>query len=200
MLLKTGRPRIIFNWIMSLVLFMLLYVLIHETGHLIVMLAVGAEIDEFSILKAHVSSHGGDYTPFTKMLMQANGTLLPLLLSYVYMLLYRKDSKSSFYRLFSFYAGLIPSVTMLAWVMIPFAFMKGKAPAGDDTTDFLFAFTQYGHPLIVSAVAAILMMTGFVLIVRKGIPNDWIDELKAMRRTPPAKKEQSDSKRNHAQV
>lgn len=39
-----------------------LYILLHEFGHMIIMLSVGATITDFSIFTAHVSADGGNYT------------------------------------------------------------------------------------------------------------------------------------------
>ena len=38
-----------------------LYILLHEFGHMVVMLSAGATITSFSIFTAHVSAVGGDY-------------------------------------------------------------------------------------------------------------------------------------------
>ena len=82
------------------------YILLHEFGHMIVMLSVGATITDFSIFTAHVSAVGGDYTNLSDMCMNANGALFPLIISYLYILLYQKDSTKSFYRIFSYIVTL----------------------------------------------------------------------------------------------
>ncbi len=46
-----------------------LYILLHEFGHMIVMLSVGATITDFSIFTAHVSADGGNYTDLSDMFM-----------------------------------------------------------------------------------------------------------------------------------
>ena len=42
--------------------------------------------------KAHVSAVGGDYTNLSSMWMHANGALFPLVISYLYILLFFKNS------------------------------------------------------------------------------------------------------------
>ena len=79
-----------------------LYILLHEFGHMIVMLSVGATITDFSIFTAHVSADGGNYTNLSDMFMNVNGALFPLIISYLYTLLYKKGSTKSFYRIFSY--------------------------------------------------------------------------------------------------
>ena len=156
----------------------ILYILLHETGHLIVMLFAGATIDDFSIIGAHVSAHGGNYTDFSEMWLNANGLLLPVFVIYIYMLLYRKDSQSVFYKLFSQFAAIMAVSTPLVWVIIPFAYMKGKAPVGDDATKFLNAFVNYGHPLIISAAAAVLIALGVFLMIWRGIAHNFAETVR----------------------
>ncbi len=78
--------------LLSVGIWVFLYILMHEFGHMIVMLSVGATITNFSIFTAHVSAVGGDYTNLSNMCMNANGALFPLIISYLYTLLYKKDS------------------------------------------------------------------------------------------------------------
>ena len=44
---------------------------------------------------------------------------------------------------------------MLAWVIIPFAYLKANAPINDDVTKFLAVFCENYHPLIVSVTAVV---------------------------------------------
>ena len=155
-----------------------LYILFHELGHLIVMLSAGDVIDDFSILGAHVSGHGGEYTLVSAMWLNANGAVLPLIISFVYLLFYNKDRNSTFYRLFSFFFGFAPASSLLAWVIIPFAYIKGSAPAGDDATKFLDSFSQIAHPLLVSAAALLLIVPGIILLIKKGAFRNYIYELR----------------------
>lgn len=155
-----------------------LYILLHEFGHTMVMLSVGATITDFSILTAHVSAVGGDYTNLSNMWMHANGALLPLIISYIYTLLYKKDSVKLLYRVFSYMVILIPVASILAWVIIPFAYLQGKAPINDDMTKFLAVFCENYHPLIVSAIAAVLIGTGIVLMIKKRVLHNFIEEIR----------------------
>lgn len=111
-----------------------LYIFLHEFGHMVVMLSAGATITDFSIFTAHVSGYGGDYTNLSKMCEDANGALFPLIISYIYTLLYQKGNTKSFYRIFSYIVTLVPVASMLAWVIIPFVYLQGNAPVNDDVT------------------------------------------------------------------
>lgn len=158
------------------------YILVHETGHLIVMLSAGAQIDDFSILTAHVSSHGGNYTEASEMWMNANGAFLPMVISIVLMLFYDRSRTNSFYRIFYFVLTLIPTCSLLAWVIIPFVYLQGKAPIGDDVTKFLEIWSRRHPPLFVSAAALILIAAALFISIKKGVIRGYIEEIKALKK------------------
>lgn len=155
-----------------------LYILLHEFGHMMVMLSAGATITDFSIFTAHVSADGGNYTNLSTMWMHANGAVLPLIVSYLYTLFYQRDSAKSLYRIFSYIVTLIPVCSILAWVILPFAYLRGNAPTNDDVTKFLAVFCENYHPLIVSAAAAALIGFGVVLMIEKRVIHNFIEEIK----------------------
>ncbi|MGN0407411.1 MAG: hypothetical protein ACI4EJ_04060 [Bacteroides sp.] len=146
-----------------------LYISVHELGHLIVMLSAGATIENFSVFTAHVTATGGNYTKAGELWLRANGAFLPVICAIVYLLFYKKDNKNSFYHFFSYVVALFPIGSMLAWVFIPFSYITGNAPINDDVTKFLNVFSQYHHPLIVSAVAGIIIGICIVIMVKKEI-------------------------------
>lgn len=155
-----------------------LYILLHELGHTMVMLLAGATITDFSIFTAHVSAVGGNYTNLSNMWLQANGALLPLIISYFYMLLYQKGNTKSLYRIFSYMVTLIPIASMLTWVIIPIAYLHRKAPINDDVTNFLTVFCENYHPLIVSATATALIGISIALMIKKRVIHNFIEEIK----------------------
>lgn len=175
------KTRVILCILISALLTVFLYILLHEFGHVIVMLSAGARITEFSIMGAHVSGEGGSYTNTSDLWLHANGAFLPLLISYVYLLFYRSDVENAFYRTFSWFFGLIPAASMIAWVIIPFIFLNGDAPAGDDVTLFLENFSQDHSPVIVSIASALLMGIGMVILIRKKVLQNFIEEIKRVR-------------------
>lgn len=155
-----------------------LYVLLHEFGHMIVMLLVGETITDFSIFTAHVSAVGGNYTNLSEMWMYVNGALFPLIISFLYTLLYKKNSARPLYKIFSYMVILLPVASMLAWVIIPFVYLQGNAPVNDDVTKFLDIFCKNYHPLIVSTVAAVLIAIGIILMIKKHVIHNFIEEIK----------------------
>ena len=175
------KVKFILTMFASAILTVFIYIVLHETGHMIVMLSAGARITEFSIFGAHISGEGGNYTNASDLWLHANGALFPLLLSYIYLLLYKTDSQNPYYRIVSLFVSLIPAFSMLAWFIIPFVFMSGNAPAGDDVTLFLYNFSQGHSPVIVSIIAALLIGISIVLIIKKKVFHNYIEVIKGLR-------------------
>ena len=163
---------------LSYLLGSVLYILLHEFGHTIVIWAAGGKVTEFSIATAHVSSFGGAYTEGLRLWLHANGAILPVVVVLVNMFCYRKESKNTFYHMFSFVGTIMPICSLLAWVVIPFVYMNGNAPAGDDVTKFLAIFSENYSPLIVSVVALLIVISGVLLMVKKGIIKNYVLEIK----------------------
>lgn len=164
----------------SAVLALVVYISLHELGHLIVMLSAGATINEFSIVRAHVSATGGEYTNLSDLWLHANGALLPVLTAYGYMLFYKSNSEKSFYRIFSFMISLFPIGSLFAWLIIPFLYISGNVPANDDVTNFLYNFSHRFHPFIVSAAAAMIIGTGVALMIKKRMIHNFIAEVRQL--------------------
>lgn len=158
-----------------------LYILLHEFGHVIVLWSVGADITEFSIASAHVNYTGGAWTNVSDRWMHLNGALFPIVISTFYMLLYRRNIESPYYRIFSGFIAIVPIASLLAWVVIPFLYMSGDAPANDDVTKFLYNFT-HDHPAYWVSVAAVLVIAvPTFIVVKKGIVKNFVAEIKKVR-------------------
>ena len=151
------------------ILSIFLYILLHEFGHVIVLWSVDADVTEFSIASAHVNYEGGQWTNISDRWMHLNGMLFPLILSVLYMLLYRREIKNSFYRIFSGFVTLIPLGSLMAWIIIPFLYVQGEAPANDDVTKFLYNFTHDYSAYWVSLVALLAIFACIFIALRKGI-------------------------------
>ena len=173
-----SRTKKIAYILASLLIILFLYILLHEAGHLIVMLSAGATITDFSILTAHVSAVGGNYSDLSTLWLHANGAMFPVIVSFIYMLLYKKESKNSFYRIFSYAVSLVPICSLFAWVIIPFVYIRGNAPVNDDVTMFLLSFAQSDHPLIVSVAAVFMIAIGVVIMIKKGILKNFLLEIR----------------------
>ena len=172
------KTKLLLYTVVSIILLLILYILFHELGHLIVMLSVGEVIDDFSILGAHVSGHGGEYTFASTLWLHANGAVLPLIISMVYLLFYKKDRQNTFYRIFSFFAVFVPIFSLFAWVFVPIVYIKGTAPPNDDVTKFLTSFSQIANPLFVSIAALVIIALCSIFFIKKGVFRNYICELK----------------------
>ena len=117
----------IFTLLGAVFLELLIYVILHEGGHVLVALIAGARITEFNIFvtNAHMAYEGGNFTPFLNMWIDANGALLPLLVSYIYALFYRKNIRNRFYRIFSFLFCFVNAMQLMVWVITPFLYING---------------------------------------------------------------------------
>ena len=164
--------------LLSILITIPLYILLHELGHTIVILSAGGEITEFSIVTAHVSSTGGSYTDLSDLWLHANGALLPVIVSYTYMLLYKIRIQNMFYTAFSFMFSLMPISSLCAWVFIPFLYISGNAPEGDDVTLFLYNFSHSFSPLAVSVISVIIIAAGVIIMIKKKIIGSFIIMMK----------------------
>lgn len=113
------KVKIILSLFISLILVIPIYILLHEGGHSLIAVLCGAKITKFSILGAYMSYEGGSFTPITLSLSNVAGMLLPVLAAVVYMLAYRNQAASILYRIFSFLFVLVPTGSILAWVLVP---------------------------------------------------------------------------------
>ena len=172
------KMKIVAYLMLSALMVLFLYILLHECGHLIVMLSAGATITDFSVLTAHVSAVGGNYSNLSDLWLHANGAFIPILVSLVYMMRYRKKNESLFYHIFSYLFSLIPIGSLFAWVVIPFVYLQGNAPVGDDVTYFLYTFSQNHHPLTVSAVSTMIIAIDVTVMIKKGIIQNLISIIK----------------------
>ncbi len=153
------------------------YVILHELGHLSVSLACGAKITEFSILHGRVKSLGGAFTPFREELFYLAGTLLPYSVFTLFVLSCRKEIRSGMYHFFSFFAGLISASSFSAWAVLPFLYIRHRAPAYDDVTKFLDIFTRDHPALLVSAVSLLPILFSIRLIMKKDLPRQFLKSM-----------------------
>ena len=67
------KRKIFFSFVLSALLSILCYIVLHEAGHCIVAILCGATITEFSILSAHMNYSGGNFTALSALFLSANG-------------------------------------------------------------------------------------------------------------------------------
>lgn len=151
-----------------------IYIFLHEFGHMLVMLACGDKILSFSILSASVAGAGGTFTPVTQSLLDIAGMALPLLISLVYLLFcFRSGTNSVFFHFFSAFLILIPMFSLLAWVMVPVAFLFGYRTGADDVIHFLNHSSI--HPILVMLLSLAAFGACIVLAWKKGVFRIWAE-------------------------
>ena len=84
--------------------------------------------------------------------------------------------------MFSFFTGLVPISSLLAWVIIPFVYLNGTAPPNDDCTKFLMSFSQIANPLFVSAAALVIGVLGSILLIKIGVLRNYICEVQKLKK------------------
>lgn len=156
--------------ILSVLLFapvwFLLYTILHEGGHALVILAYGGTIDSFWVLgmNAHVSAHGEVYSTFGEALMHIAGVLFPTVISAIALIFYNQKVKFDGYHLCYFMVLVTPIFNMLVWVIFPIISLFTPPPQGEDVTKFL---NVTGFPALLVSLGALLIAGVFVLYIYK---------------------------------
>ena len=162
------RLKIIICVLIFAPLYLFIYTFFHEGGHAVVALIYGAEIDVFALgLNARVVHNGAEFSAFGDALHHIAGMLLPTVVGFALVALYRSKVKFTGYHLCYFITcmGLIGS--MSAWVAIPVISLFAAPPPGDDVTKFLESTGIY--PLIVSAGVLFVIAIFAFFMHKKGI-------------------------------
>ena len=167
-----NRSKNILWLLLCIFIELILYIFLHEGGHALINILCGGRITSFSIFTAHVSSTGGNYNTITSSLLYAAGMLLPVMISMCFILfIYRQDKKSTFYHIFSFYFTIVPTGSILAWLLVPLLYLQGNAPASDDVTLFLNASGL--SPVLILILALLLFLLNLNMMRRKKIIRKW---------------------------
>ena len=106
-MIKKRKARILIYLLVSACIVVPLYILCHEAGHAAVAYFCGADTIHISITGAYMNSSGGSYNRVTSAMLNIAGMLFPAVISIIYLLLYKREKGSLFYRLFSFCSWLL---------------------------------------------------------------------------------------------
>ena len=77
--------------------------------------------------------------------------------------------------------GFSPAFALIPWFVKPFVYVRGTFTAGDDTTQFLYNFSQGHSPIFVSIAAALLFGISIFLVIRKRVLRNFTEEIKRTR-------------------
>jgi len=138
----------------------LVYTTLHEGGHALTGLAFGGRITEFSVnffnlLGAHVNIDG-NFSRSQNAVINVSGVGLPLL-TWLALVLALPKKGGLLVQWAKFIATVGTLFTLLAWVVIPFLYLKNIAPAGDDVTKFI---ANSGLPPLAVAFGALSLFAG----------------------------------------
>jgi hypothetical protein len=138
----------------------LVYTTLHEGGHALAGLAFGGRITEFTVnffnlLGAHVNIDG-DFSRSQNAVINVSGAGLPLL-SWLVLVLALPKKGSPLVQWTKFFATVGTLFTLLAWVIIPFLYLRNSAPAGDDVTKFI---ANSGLPPLAVAFSSLALFVG----------------------------------------
>lgn len=161
------RKKIIGSLIGSIWLALLIYIILHEGGHALVGILCGATVSEFNILEAYVVCEGGNFNQITSALFNLAGMLLPLLISWIYLVFYQKQVASIFYRIFSAVFIMATTCSTVAWVVVPIIYMVGTPNPQDDIVKFI-EITGIS-PILLSGIALVLIGISCLGIWRKQV-------------------------------
>ena len=171
------RVKVVLCSVAGFLAALVLYIILHEGGHALVAVLCGAEITSFSIVSAFVGYEGGMFTDFSYAMVHVMGSLLPYILSVTYGIFYPPDNKKGLlFKAFSFGFCVISYSTCLSWVFMPFIYLSGSAPQGEDVTKFLDASGL--PPVIVSLSALLLIVISVCILFVRKIPQTYAAELK----------------------
>lgn len=151
-----------------IVLFVLVvYTFLHEAGHALVGVAFGQRLGAFDIsfwdLSAHVSM-SGSLTPMQRAIQVIAGAGLPFLLWALLMSVAPRKGNVAL-TLLKLVGSMAVINSLLAWLVLPVLDIFGRAPAGDDVTNFLRASGV--RPALLSAVVLALYAAGWLLFLAK---------------------------------
>lgn len=175
-MIKNRKAKIVAYVLISACIVVPLYILCHETGHTVIAFFCGAGTIHISITGAYMNSSGGSYNMVTLAMLNMAGMLVPAVISIIYMLLYKQEKNSLFYRLFSFLFTAAFSMPAAAWILVPVLYMTGKAPIGDDVTKFLDVTGM--NPVFLILSAGVFLAATILLAWHKGIIRNYWEELR----------------------
>ena len=133
------RLQFIATLLLVLLITALSYTALHEGGHALAGLSFGGRITDFNVNFFNLGAHVGIDGKFSQSqlaVINVSGVILPFLAWALMMLaLPKKDIANLQWIKIISAMGFINS--LLAWVILPFLYLAGKAPPSDDVTKFI---------------------------------------------------------------
>ena len=152
-----------------------IYAFLHELGHCIAVWIYGGRVTEFQFIllwDAHMNYEGDGIG--WRPLVHLSGALFPVLTAFCLLFTYRRDAGRTFvYYLKTLYIFQCIS-SLSAWIFMPILFVSGYWDPSDDVNKFLFMSEISPVAVIMTAVAAVLLMTFiFVKKITAAASSEW---------------------------
>lgn len=155
---------------------LVMYVLLHESGHALVGILCGASNIKISIISAHTSWWGGSFNAITDSLCNVAGSVLPVCISWIAMIFYSKDRKILVYQMAYAVFFTITAASVLSWVCLPVCSMFAALPETDDVTKFLNSSGI--SPVLVSLTGIIIIVFSIVIAIKKRLFHTYVQLVK----------------------
>ncbi len=163
----SSRPRVLVALLLTSLLVMLLYGLLHEGAHALAVLLFRGRVVGFNpgLLAAggRVQFAGG-LSPAQVAAAAVAGTAAPLLLWAAAMLAAPRRA-NPLLEIAKAVSAVGALSTLLPWAFLPLFFSLGRALPGDDVTTFLLA--SGASPYLVAALAVLAYAAGWGLFLRR---------------------------------
>ena len=158
----------------------IMYIFVHESGHALVAILCGARNVKISIVSAHTWWAGGSFTAITDAICYVAGAALPVFVSWTAMIFYSKSRKGLIYHMAYFFFLIVSISSVFAWVGIPAYSMFAPFPnQTDDVARFLNASDI--PPIIVSLSGVIVILISIFIAIKKQLFSTLIQLAKDIR-------------------
>lgn len=159
--------KIKFTFVMFAMAFvsLIIYVLLHESGHALVAILCGASNVKISVFSAHTWWKGGSFTGITQALCDVAGAALPVCVFWIAIMFYSKERKSVVYHMAYGIFFIAATSSLLAWVLIPAYSMFETFP--DQTDDVVNFLSGSGISPVIVFLSAIFIIAFNVFIAIK---------------------------------
>jgi hypothetical protein len=165
--ISTVRRKVVLLLVFMGVFVLTLYTFLHEAGHAAAGLFYGGSLYSFSVNFLNASAHvgiAGQFTAVQRSLINLAGAALPLVVWIIFLLAVPRRANPVLELLKTISsAGVLGS--LLTWILTPFLYLSGAAPAGDDVTQFLN--NSHIHPVLAAGAALAVFISGAVLFVQR---------------------------------
>jgi hypothetical protein len=158
--------RLLLPLMLAMLALLFYYTLVHEGGHALAGIAAGGQLQQINLnffQGPHVNL-SGSFTQGQDALKSIAGPLLPVVLL-IALLAVTPRRASWMVECLKFLSTVLVSGSLLPGIVIPWLFLAGRAPLGDDITSFL-ELSKISPPLVSLGFALVIAAAVSVYLVR----------------------------------